>query len=66
MIEENVVAEAGTVHYLSLLQIREAIEELGYEPRQRDVFYNLVSPDLEKKAIEASQDRVPKELVQLA
>src|SRR6478672_5745136 len=29
MIEENVVAEAGTVHYLTLDQIRAAIEELG-------------------------------------
>ena len=35
MIEENVVAEAGTVHHLSLDQIRGAIEELGYAPRQR-------------------------------
>ena len=57
MIEENVVAEAGTVHYLSLGQIREAIEELGYQPRQRDVFYNLVSPELEQKAIDADQNR---------
>ncbi len=65
MIEENVVAEAGTVHYLSLSQIREAIQELGFEPRQRDVFYNLVSPDLEQKAIEADQNRAPKQLVQL-
>jgi cyclic dehypoxanthinyl futalosine synthase len=65
MIEENVVAEAGTVHYLSLRQIREAIEELGFEPRQRDVFYNLVSPELERKAIEANQSPAPKELVQL-
>ena len=30
MIEENVVAEAGTVHYLSLKQIREAISELAF------------------------------------
>ncbi|MDG2222867.1 MAG: cyclic dehypoxanthinyl futalosine synthase [Rubripirellula sp.] len=66
MIEENVVAEAGTVHYLSLGQIREAIKELGYEPRQRDVFYNLVSPELEQKAITADQSRDPKQLVQLA
>ena len=66
MIEENVVAEAGTVHYLSLGQIREAIEELGYEPRQRDVFYNLVSSELEQKAIAANQGRDPKQLVQLA
>ncbi|MCA9159983.1 MAG: dehypoxanthine futalosine cyclase, partial [Planctomycetales bacterium] len=42
MIEENVVAEAGTVHLLTLDQIRDAISELGYQPRQRDVFYQLV------------------------
>jgi cyclic dehypoxanthinyl futalosine synthase len=65
MIEENVVAEAGTVHQLSLQQIREAIEELGFEARQRDVFYNLVSPELEKKAVEANRNRVSSELVQL-
>jgi cyclic dehypoxanthinyl futalosine synthase len=42
MIEENVVASAGTVHYLSLEQIRDAIRELGYIPRQRNVFYELI------------------------
>jgi cyclic dehypoxanthinyl futalosine synthase len=42
MIEENVVASAGTVHYLSLEQIRGAIRELGYIPRQRNVFYQLI------------------------
>lgn len=42
MIEENVVASAGTVHYLTLEQIRESIRELGYEPRQRNVFYELI------------------------
>ncbi len=57
MIEENVVAEAGTVHFLTLDQIRTAIEELGYEPRQRDVFYNLVDPELEQRAIEANRHR---------
>ncbi len=66
MIEENVVAEAGTVHYLSLQQIREAIEELGFEARQRDVFYKLVSPELEQKAIAANRNRAAKDLVQLA
>ncbi len=66
MIEENVVAEAGTVHYLSLDQIREAIEELGFEPRQRDVFYNLVSPEAEQKAVDANRGLGPKELVQLS
>ena len=65
MIEENVVAEAGTVHFLSLDQIREAIQELGFEPRQRDVFYNLVSPEDEQRAIDANRGRGTKELVQL-
>ena len=57
MIEENVVAEAGTVHYLTLDQIRSSIEELGFEARQRDVFYNLVSRELEQAAIVANQTR---------
>ncbi len=42
MIEENVVASAGTVYYLTLEQIRSAIRELGYVPRQRNVFYELI------------------------
>ncbi len=66
MIEENVVAEAGTVHFLTLRQIREAIEELGYEARQRDVFYQLVGPELEQKAIAANDLNDAKSLVQLA
>ncbi len=57
MIEENVVAEAGTVHFLTLDQVRSAIEELGFEARQRDVFYNLVDPALEVHAIEANRRR---------
>lgn len=58
MIEENVVAEAGTVHFLTLDQIRAAISELGYTPRQRDVWYRLVSPELEQRAIEANRAAV--------
>jgi cyclic dehypoxanthinyl futalosine synthase len=42
MIEENVVASAGTVYHLSLEQIRAAIREAGYIPRQRNVFYELL------------------------
>jgi cyclic dehypoxanthinyl futalosine synthase len=42
MIEENVVASAGTVYYLSLEQIRNAIREAGYLPRQRNVFYEYL------------------------
>jgi len=64
MIEENVVAQAGTVHYLSLKQIRDAITELGFEPRQRDVFYRLVDPALEAKAVAANGDQDAKKLVQ--
>jgi cyclic dehypoxanthinyl futalosine synthase len=42
MIEENVVASAGTVHCLSLEQMKDAIRELGYTPRRRNVFYELM------------------------
>jgi cyclic dehypoxanthinyl futalosine synthase len=42
MIEENVVASAGTVYYLSLEQIKNAIREAGFTPRQRNVFYELI------------------------
>lgn len=69
MIEENVVAEAGTVHFLTLDQIRSSIEEFGFEPRQRDVFYQLVPPQLEQQAIEANRRRQtspPDQLVQLS
>jgi len=66
MIEENVVAQAGTVHFLTLAQMRESIEELGFEARQRDVFYNLVAPELERKAIAANARPAPNSLVQLA
>ncbi len=59
MIEENVVAEAGTVHYLTLEDIRSAIEELGFVPRQRNVFYELLSEEEELRAIDANRDRCP-------
>jgi len=42
MIEENVVASAGTVYYLTLEQIQNAIREAGYIPRQRNVFYEYI------------------------
>jgi cyclic dehypoxanthinyl futalosine synthase len=57
MIEENVVAEAGTVHYLTLDEIRAAISELGYRPRQRNVFYELLDPAHEQRAVEANRTR---------
>jgi len=45
MIEENVVASAGTVHHLTLNQIKRAIRESGYIPRQRNVFYEYIDTE---------------------
>ena len=58
MIEENVVAEAGTVHYLTLDQMRAAISDLGFTPRQRNVHYELFDQDYEDKAVLANQQWV--------
>lgn len=72
MLEENVVAEAGTVHYLTLDEIRYAISSLGYLPRQRDVHYQLINEGHEAFAVEANRkwvlDQKQKDsgLVQLA
>ena len=45
MIEENVVSSAGTVFHLSLEEIRRAIREAGYIPRQRNVFYDYIDAE---------------------
>jgi cyclic dehypoxanthinyl futalosine synthase len=39
MIEENVVAAAGTSFHTTEARIRRAIEQAGYRPQRRDVFY---------------------------
>lgn len=57
MLEENVVAEAGTVHFLTLDQMRGAIEEYGFTARQRDVRYELVDQSMEQLAIQANRKR---------
>ncbi|MEM8865862.1 MAG: cyclic dehypoxanthinyl futalosine synthase [Planctomycetota bacterium] len=59
MLEENVVAEAGTVHFLTLHDIRNAIAELGYQPRQRDVWYRLVENEYIPPAESADASRLP-------
>lgn len=41
MIEENVVAAAGTSFKTTENEIRRAISETGYTPRKRNVFYQL-------------------------
>jgi cyclic dehypoxanthinyl futalosine synthase len=72
MLEENVVAEAGTVHYLTLDEIRYAISSLGFKPRQRDVHYQLIAEEHEQFAVEANRRWVEEQkqkdsgLVQLA
>jgi cyclic dehypoxanthinyl futalosine synthase len=53
MIEENVVASAGTVYHLSLEQIKRAIRESGYIPRQRNVFYEYIDAEPEPAALVA-------------
>ena len=42
MIEENVVAAAGTVYHLTLEEIRGAIIAAGYIPRRRNVHYQYL------------------------
>src|ERR671927_1839574 len=42
MIEENVVSQAGTTHRMGVADMQRLIRALGYEPRQRDNWYNLV------------------------
>jgi cyclic dehypoxanthinyl futalosine synthase len=42
MIEENVVSQAGAAFRMSVKDMRRLISELGYEPRQRDNWYNLL------------------------
>ena len=48
MIEENVVAAAGIKHRLSVEEIRKIIRDAGYEPRQRNMGYELID-DTEKR-----------------
>jgi len=60
MIEENVVSAAGTVHHLTLEQMRSAISELGWIPSRRNVFYEVFDDD-PAVAIAAAAGGVPTE-----
>ncbi len=42
MLEENVVSQAGATFRMSVADMRRLIQDLGYEPRQRDNWYQLV------------------------
>ena len=43
MIEENVVSQAGTTFRMTVADMHRLIQELGYEPHQRDNWYRLVN-----------------------
>ena len=57
MIEENVVSAAGTVHQLTLEEMKSAISELGWIPRRRNVFYELFEEELEATAVPPTGQR---------
>ncbi len=42
MIEENVVSSAGVDFMMSKKELEHLITEAGFEPKQRDCFYNMV------------------------
>ncbi len=58
MIEENVVASAGTVYHLSLETIKRCIREVGFIPRQRNVFYEYID-DADQAEVPNQSGRVP-------
>jgi len=43
MIEENVVSQAGATFRMTVADMQRLIKELGYEPRQRDNWYQLMN-----------------------
>ena len=66
MIEENVVAQAGTVHHLTLETIKRCIREAGYIPRQRNVFYEYIDTADNSQTDAAARPPSPSELTILA
>ena len=40
--KQNWLDQAGTVHHLTVDSIRRCIENVGYIPRQRNVFYDYI------------------------
>jgi cyclic dehypoxanthinyl futalosine synthase len=43
MIEENVVSQAGTTFRMTVADMQRLIKDLGYEPHQRNNWYQLVN-----------------------
>ena len=44
MLEENVVSQAGANFRMNEASIRRVIEDLGYRPRRRNMYYELLEP----------------------
>ncbi len=55
MIEENVVAAAGVRFRCTEAELRQAIRDAGFEPRRRNVFYELLEPEV----TQATQNLIP-------
>ncbi|WP_459554824.1 radical SAM protein [Lacunimicrobium album] len=66
MIEENVVSQAGTVYHLTEETIRRCIIDLGYIPRQRNVFYQYLDQYEEGQPVTAKVERAGLKNVSLA
>jgi len=43
MIEENVVSQAGTMFRMTVADMHRLIQDIGYEPHQRDNWYQLLN-----------------------
>jgi cyclic dehypoxanthinyl futalosine synthase len=52
------VSAAGTVHHLTLDEMKSAISELGWVPRRRNVFYELFEDEPVTPAVDPERSRV--------
>jgi cyclic dehypoxanthinyl futalosine synthase len=43
MLEENVVSQAGTTFRMNVADMQRLIKDLGYEPHQRNNWYQLLN-----------------------
>ena len=57
MIEENVVSQAGTTHRMGVADMQRLIRDLGYEPRQRDNWYGLVTGNMESSKLQVPSSK---------
>ena len=50
MLEENVVSQAGATFRMTEQTIRRVIEDLGFQPRRRNMYYQLL-PEESRTAV---------------